>query len=206
VRGFSTLALGVLGDTTRRDALVKILTAKDEKILAGAAAVALGIMGDPGAIPFLRQVAVDSTKDDDLRGYATLALSMMGDRTTLLGLSRAMRSLDQVDYRRSATLSTGLAQHQRLGPTILRSLFMDSDPRVRGAAINSLVLLPRKSVLGTVLDVADGAGYAHDSRVDAIFALGAMAERGRPSSLERLLDGINYRSLTVGLTYATRLF
>ncbi|MEN8148893.1 MAG: HEAT repeat domain-containing protein [Planctomycetota bacterium] len=206
LRGFSALALGVLGDRRFAPKLRGLATAKDEKSLAGAAAVGLGILGDAGAVPYLRRVARDESKDPDLRGYATLALAMLGDRSTLRLLPARLGASNDADLRRSAALSLGLAGHMPSGPAILRTLFTEADGAVRGAVINSLSLLPRRAVLGTLVDVATGTGFSADRRIDAITALGSLASRGRPSPFEAMLDGVNYRSLTASLGHAVRQF
>jgi HEAT repeat protein len=206
LRGFSALALGVLGDASQKPTLRKLLVKKDEKSLVGAAAIALGILNDRGAIPALRRISRDDTRDDDLRGYATLALAMMGDRPTAGRIPTVLKSLDRADLRRSAAISLGLYWKFRAGPSVLRALLTDSDPYVRGAAIASLGYAPRQNVLPMLVDVASEDGYRGVARKDAIAALGAMAARGHASSLEKLYDGLNYRSLTGSLRYATLMF
>jgi len=206
LRGFSALALGVLGDRRTAPRLRLILTEPDERSLLGATAIALGIMGDEGAIPLLRKIARDPGKSADLRGYATLALSMLGDATTMLALPAALASENDAPVRRSAALALGLAYRLRAGPSVLRTLFFDQDDHVRGAIVNSLALLPRRAVLGTLIDVAEQSGFSRDVRISAIAALGSMAARGRPSPMEKLLNGLNYRSKSDTLAYAVRQF
>lgn len=204
-RGFVALALGVLGDRRVAPALRKILAGPDERSLLGASAIALGIMGDGGSMPVLRQIARNEARSPDLRGYAVLALAMLGDTTTMLSLPATLQSGGEAPLRRSAALALGLSYRLRAGPAVLKALFTDQDDYVRGAVVNSLALLPRRSVLGTLMDVVKGDGFGTKLRIDAVVALGALAARGRPSPMEELLDGMNYRSTSNTLSVAASL-
>jgi len=205
LRGFSAIALGVLGDRRTGPKLRVLLMKPDEKSLLGAASVALGIMGDTGAMPLLRRIVKDPGRNADLRGYAILALAMMGDTTIALSLPGMLEDENGASVRRSAALALGLAHRLRAGPAVLRTLFRDQDDHVRGAVVSSLAILPRRAVLGTLIDVAGESGFSRDMRINAISALGSLSARGRPSAMEKLLDGMNYRSRSDTLAFAARL-
>ena len=137
--------------------------------------------------------------------FTTREMTRQQEDSLMLNLPATMGGTNEAPLRRSAALAIGLAYQLRAGPAVLRALFTDQDDHVRGAAVNSLALLPRRSVLGTLIDVTKVDGFGEKVRIDAIVALGALASRGRPSPMEELLDGLNYRSASSTLSTAAGL-
>jgi len=205
VRGFSALALGILGDAEQAPHLRKLLGLKSETSLVSAAAVGLALVGDSVSMPVLWRIASDRSRPDALRGYAVVSLAMLGDTVTRGRLFTFARETGAEDLRRSATLAVGLYRDLPAGPLVLGSLFEERDPFVRGAAISALGSDARKSVLDSLLTVAGTPGFGRDARIDAVTALGSIAQLGRPSALSGLARNVNYRSMSSAVRDATHL-
>lgn len=195
LRGFSALALGILGDRSRADSLRALLDLPSEPSLVGAAAIGLALLRDVAARPRLRMLASDPKRDDDLRGYALTALAMLGDPLSRDAAREAAADRGSAHRRRAGLNAISLYPEMHAGPVILGRLFEETDPYVRGAAIDSMGFLPRRELLDPLLVVAKERGFSADAKKDAVAALGVLALRGRPSPVTRFLDGVNYRSL-----------
>lgn len=206
LRGFCAVALGLTGKSTHAARLRELLSRRSDSSLAGAASIALGLLRDRASLPALREVALDASRDDDLRGYATLAAAMTGDPVARAGLPKLARAAGAAGLRRGATLAAGLLSTTEAGPTLLASLFEEVDPFVRGAAVSALALFPRDSVTEILTAVVETPGFSQVARQDALAALGALALRGGAGPAERLAAGLNYRALPACVSRIVRRF
>jgi HEAT repeat protein len=192
VREYSALALGVLGDSGTQEALRGLLNGRQGEGLGGAAAIALGLMRDVASAPELRTMSRSAARDENARGYAVLALAMLGDPVTRNQVRDLSRKPGAAGQRRSSTLALGMFPRLPAGRAILASLLEDGDPYVRGASIASLTLTPRASVADMLLVVADSKAFTREARLDALSALGVLLRDGRPSRVQALTDNQNH--------------
>jgi HEAT repeat protein len=206
VREFSALALGVLGDGAHAAKLRALLDGRQGEGLAGAAAISLGIMRDSAAAPALRRMWSSSRRDPAVRGYAVLALGMLGDSLTRAGVGDLARRPGSAHIRRTATMALGLFPRLKASRVVLGSLFEETDPYVRGAALHSLGAVPRDDPVGILLGIADSRGFTRQARHDALAALGVLARGGAPAGYLALLEELNYRTMPEPVREVTRLF
>lgn len=79
----AAMALGLLGDRTTVGLLVETLTEAATLGVAAASAKALGLIGDQAAVEGLRGVALADDKPAITRGFAAVALGLLGERGDL---------------------------------------------------------------------------------------------------------------------------
>jgi len=206
VQGFSALALGLTGRPEHAPRLRSILNQNQESSLMSAAAIALGLLRDSVSWPALRAIAGDRTRNPELRGYAILSLAMQGDPVTRGRLRVFARETGAIHVRRSATMAMGLYEDGAASRSLLASLFEETDPWVRGAAISALSLKARSAALDPLLGILESRGFSKVAKKDALAALGVMARGGRPSAIEDLAANVNYRSMSDAVATLTALF
>jgi HEAT repeat protein len=143
VRESLVLALGLLGKEAPggRAALTEILKDRDDTPrLRGMAAVALGIAGDPAAVPVLLAAAHEKSATRDLASGALVGLGLLKEPLVVPDLVEILedeRNGDAKAIRGFAAYALGRIG----GPEAARALgraLGDSDPRLRRAAILAL--------------------------------------------------------------------
>ena len=206
VREFAALALGVLGDHAHALRLRALLDGRQGEGLAGAAAISLGILRDNGAMHLLSAMSRNEGRDHSVRGYAVLALGMLGDPVTRKSVGDLARKPGATHVRRTATISLGLFPRVSGSRAILASLFEETDPYVRGAAISSLGIFPREGVADMLLGIVESRGFSAQAKLDALRALGVLARRGAPSRAEELLSDLNYQTAVSSVLEVAGLF
>ncbi len=206
VREFSALALGILGDPAHAPLLRALLHGRQGEGLAGAAAISLGILRDSGAVPALISMSRSARRDHNTRGYAVLALAMLGDPVTRSGVRDLARKPGATQVRRSATMSLGIFPRLSGSRTILASLLEETDPYVRGAAICALGILPRAGAADMLGGIVASRSFSPQAKLDALQALGVLARRGAPSRAEELIRDLNYQSAVPAVLQVARIF
>jgi HEAT repeat protein len=216
--GFATLAFGLLGS----DAPVEFFLAnlgKGKRTRFGnenhsAMALALALLGCRAAIPDLVEIlAATGELPCDYRGYAALALGILGGPEALAAIRAAVRDPGaETPVLRSGSLALGLVGDGddldfllgllgrqpplEFGLRTELSEHSDGDADAAHAARGAAAL-----AIGMIGDPAAAAALARIIRSDvpwvtrafAVAALGALADRERLPRLPRLFSGLDYR-------------
>lgn len=94
VKREAAMALGALGDVAATPALLRVIEGTDGLYERGAATVALGRIGGPGAVKQLLAIATDPDSEDVLRSLATAALGILLEHPSARPLHDVGRDLD----------------------------------------------------------------------------------------------------------------
>ncbi|TYC73667.1 HEAT repeat domain-containing protein [Streptomyces sp. CB01881] len=141
----------------------------------GAAAKALGLIGDPTVVPALK-ATVTGDADPVVRGTAANTLGKLGDRTTVATLQAVLEKDEDPVVRASAATALGRIG-DRSGVTALKAaLEGDADSVVRGSAANALGFLGDRSTAPALRAVVEG-DEDPVVRGSAATALGRLGDR-----------------------------
>ncbi|MHC5036876.1 MAG: HEAT repeat domain-containing protein [Planctomycetota bacterium] len=107
VKGFASLAVGLFGDPEGGKLLLSVFNGGDRPDVRAAAAVGLGILKYRPALPDLAAEVKKPKDGGDARGYACVALGMIGDPAASIYLKTVLKDVN-VPYLKWAS-ATGLA-------------------------------------------------------------------------------------------------
>lgn len=203
---FAGLALGLVGrDASERgtpladeevgSALRRSLdSVKDAKTRA-AYAVALGLVVDGSSTETLREILAEGRNEARLRGYAALALGMIGAPDAHAPVRAALAEPGDRELRVLASMGAGLLGDPKAVETlvsILRS--KDESQYVLGSAALALGRIGDENAVGPLLAVASEPKYAELTRALAVVALGQIGDRSDVPVLARFAEDIDYRT------------
>ena len=118
--GAFAIALGILGDATAEDDLLRLLRTYRSPELRGYAAVALGMIQARGAVPEIRELVGDSGGSPWLRKSAAIALGLVGDRDAVDLLVRVVESARTEYVQSAAALALGFIGDRSSVPVLER--------------------------------------------------------------------------------------
>lgn len=177
-------ALGDRGDLAARPAVLEMLDSQ-EKAVRAAALRALGGLGDESDVPLLAKNA--ATGSDLEKNAARQTLS----RLRSPGVNEAIVStMAEAEPEVRVVLLEVLAARNAKDafPTVLASV-EDPDPSVRLAAIEALRFLADENDTAAVVKIVKAANNESERR-KAKLALLAVANRGRQSCADAIIDGL----------------
>ncbi len=112
-RCYAAAGLGLTGSELALEPLLKALSLPAKFIdVSLSAAVALGALAHPEAVPVLARVVMSGSSERRLRAHALAALGRIGDRS-VLGLAHKYMEDTDADIRRSAIIACGLLAEPR---------------------------------------------------------------------------------------------
>ena len=154
-----------------RDALIVVLRTAVKPVERGAAATALGALGDRNAV----QPLCDALKDDDasVRGSAATALGALGDRSAVRPLCDTLKDDDPHTRGAAATALGALGDRSAAQP--LCDALKDDDAHTRGSAATALGALGDRNAMQPLCDALKDS--APKVRGSAATALGALGDR-----------------------------
>ena len=174
-----------------------------------AAAIALGLLGDGGAVPALRRLVANRLVAEEVRRGAAEALGLVPGGAARDGIRAALRDPGCAPLRTELCLAAGVAMDASMAGTLADIL---EDPRSgaaeRGAAARALGWIGSTGVRDRLLSLArDPLGARTPAvRAAAVAALGGYAGRGskgerapRRDAIGRLAADFPYRAWTPGM-------
>lgn len=123
LRGYSAVALGMIGDTAASDLVHQVLAQENDRELRVHLAVAAGLFGDFSVVRTLVGILESGEESQYVLGSAALALGQIGDERAVEALVRiAEDTQDRYPYltRALATVALGQLGDRRDVPTLAR--------------------------------------------------------------------------------------
>ncbi len=200
----TVLALGHTKLAAAGERLKKMLAAPDaHPEIRANAALALGLVGDPAALPALVAAAQAGSVASDVLVASYLSIGLLGGETALSFLSGRLADSSALPLARSyAALALGKTGDPAAGKSLLEALSTETDKDVRSSiviALGALGLASRREgapALGPVRDhacltlarVLDG-DKDFVTRCLSTFSLGQLNGSGARSALQRAAKG-----------------
>jgi HEAT repeat protein len=202
-RAFAALALAVAGRRLAAEERERVATALRGELArsranaeaGGAAAVALGLIGDTASAATLREMLDVPGGDPNLRADAALALGLMRDPAAIPSLRKAL------DWRagrvlvHDAALAVGLlGDRGSVEPLIGLIAEFKVSPRGKGAAARALGWIGDPDSVDRLLAIANHPEVTETERAFAVVALVRIATGGKDADLAPLSEDLNYRA------------
>jgi len=211
-RDFGALALGLIcreiGEQPRVD-LYGEFQAKAREILRNgfasprmdprgraAFAVALGLARDDRSIPQLAAIVGNRKENDELRGYAAVALGHIGvpGRRVLDPIHAALSARSSEKLRRSAATALGMLHDETAVPQLLRELKQARSQMVKGQVVMALAKVGDERAIEPLIAVLKDESEQNLTRALACAGLGVVGDLEWIRSLVRLSRDVNYRA------------
>jgi HEAT repeat protein len=214
-RTFAALALGLvgkeIGDRTpivefgemREKAIVVLREGiedqKMDKRSRAAFAVGVGILQDGGSSHKLVDIVSNKNEDKELRGYAAVALGMIGSPLpdVVKAIREAMKERSSEELRSQTAIALGLLG-VRDAVTWLQQELKDADTQnVAGQIVLALAKIGDERSVATCVDILKDATLKQDTtKALACAGLGLIGDLEMIPSLARISKDINYRAST----------
>jgi HEAT repeat protein len=174
---------------------------KDGKTRA-AYAVALGLVRDARAVPALVAVIEDDRLEARLRGYAALALGMIGADEGRAAVRAALVEDGDRELRILASMGAGLLGDPRAVDDLVRILGgREESQHVLGSAALALGRIGDERAVDPLLALArDRRKFSVLTRALAVVALGQIGDRSDVPTLARFAQDTDYRAATPAIT------
>lgn len=170
---------------------------RDEDALRGAAALALGLYGNPAAAARLGDTLQDKSQDPALRGYVATGLGLLqSNKAVELLLVLAEDPTLASATRRGLATGLGLAGRETTSTRLVRLLIEDEDDSVRWTAARALASTRSAAALET-LSASLGTALAEE-QVDPrtahlVLGLGFLGDRHEGATIGSLVSGMDLR-------------
>jgi HEAT repeat protein len=180
VRALSLMALARIGgDGAKR--VVRASLAKSSPLDLPFAGLAAGILGDPEAIPLVRERFL-ARREPDLRGALATALALLGDREALPALREEVSGKGDRRLRRHCLIALGILGDAPSAPVLKKILAEERDPWLKTAAGTALGLLGDAETVPLLVAHAKGASSVL-ARGHACRVLGLVGNREAAKAL-----------------------
>lgn len=160
-------------------------------------AIALGLAGDPLAVPALLDVLQDGHAESSLRGYTAVALGLIGDDRA----REAVKTALAVETDRSLRVQTAIAAGLLADGTVVQSLVDvltsgEDSQYILGSVSLALGQIGDERAVPPLVAIAlDAKNERADlTRALAVVALGQIGDRGDVPALSRVTRDLNYRA------------
>ncbi len=211
-RTYAALSLGLacraIGDTPRteiygefqsnaRQALrAGLRTANMPKRARGAYAVALGIARDQRSSKDLVALVADKKEDDELRGYAAIALGHIGVATkqVLTPIREALVARRSEKLRRATATALGLLTDSGAVPILLDELRRARSQSAKGQVVIALAKVGDERAIQPLVDMLRNTKEQELTRALACAGLGIVGDLNWIRSFARISNDINYRA------------
>lgn len=210
LQGFAALALGtalrdvrppdadgtVAAFRTRSAGTLRLLlgNSKKEQDVRAAAAVALGLIGDPDSIAPLTAVVRNPKRTGDFRGYAALATALIGlERAKVVeALEAAATSPGPEVLRARAAMAISVFGERATAEKLIRELERGGGTRRLAGVTKALGRLGELDAAGPLMAAASDPERNELVQAMAIAALGILLDPESVPSLMRLMNGAVY--------------
>ena len=191
------------GEPMERDLEQKIITTlrklsqkfKDSDTKA-AFLLSRGLVEDKTAIEQLVKIASKRSADPMLRGFACVALGLIGDaREDVKDAMRlALQERKSTDLRRDAATGLGLLRDAEVGKMLLLELKKAKSFAVQGQLITAIGTIGDHNAINPLVNLLDDKGQPSQTRAMAAVGLGMIGDLREIPALARLSKNFNYRA------------
>jgi HEAT repeat protein len=213
-RPFGALALGLvgraIGDKAEivaygelREKAIQILRAgitdqKMDKRSRAGFAVGLGMLRDSGAKKELVAIVADKVEDSELRGYAAVALGMIGEPSpeVVKAIEDALHERSSEELRQQTAVALGLLGNQGAVELLLKELDEADTQNVQGQIVLALAQIGDARAIGKLVELMKNEAKPDLTRALACAGLGLIGDLEMIPSLARISKDINYRAAT----------
>jgi len=211
-RSFGALALGLackaIGDETTitlyggfltqaREVLRSGLRAKKKAKRARAAfAVALGLAHDTRSIGDLTDLVADDREDDELRGYAAIALGHIGNdsKRVLVPIRKALVKRRSEQLRRTTATALGMLTDRKAVGILLDELKRARSQSAKGQVVVALAKVGDERAVDPLIAMLRNVDEQDLTRALACAGLGIVGDLVWLPSLSLLGEDLNYRA------------
>lgn len=188
------------------DRLIDLASKGDTPSDRAAAALALGLANSQSAIEPLRAIFAE-TANLEVRGYAAIALGMLGDANSKDRLLAVARSADEAASLRSQAVE-GLAYHgdSSIIEPLVAALGVTKSDSVRSEMTRVIGELGDRRAVEGLRRIASDASHDVATRQSAIGALGILAQEGDLPWSSELRRGYNEVAMTDSMGIVVRIF
>lgn len=198
-RGRSIATLRVASPDIARGVRAALEDARSNEETA-AYCVALGILHDLASSELMYRRFATSL-EDDVRGYASIGLGMVGElRATNPVRFLVQEAKHRPQLLRQASIGSALLGDARVVPELLDMLREANVHSSEAAAAQALGLVGDARAIEPLLELIRDEGTSGATRALATTALGQIAERERLPWSTHLTTGLNYRARTETLS------
>ena len=210
VPAWAALSLGVLGRNPAKAAqeaeqrtdrlLVAALSQARSPSDVGACAIACGMRLQKEATAALLH-KLSEVRDDEARGYVTLALGMTGAVEALEPIERLIRRCKyRPELLRQAAISLGLLGDKDVVPDLIAMLVQASSLSAQASIAQGLGAIGDARSIDSLIEMLGDAETTPRARAFAAVALGIVSDKESRPWNAKLSIGVNYRANTTTLT------
>lgn len=169
-------------------------------------AIGLGLLKETAAIKKLLPLVTNRDEDKELRGYAAVALGMIGDPRpdVVKGLMEALKEHSSEELRQQTAIGLGLLHVPNTIPFLLKELDEAENQNVAGQIVLALAKIGDADTIKPLVEILkpeSGKTPKPDiTRALACAGLGLIGDLEMVPSLSRLSKDINYRASTPSLS------
>ncbi len=203
---FAGIAMGLVGRTmsSPEEAVRKPLrlkfaeSSKGDPRARGAYAIASGLVRDTLAVPELIDVLNDRGADKRLRGYAAVALGMIGDGNAKEAIRATLTDDNDRDLRKQTAIAAGLMGDASVIGDLVEILKSGEESQyILGSVALSLGQIGDERAIAPLLAIATDSEkkYPDITRALATVALGQIGDRRDVPVLSRVARDINFRAI-----------
>ncbi|MHC4974104.1 MAG: HEAT repeat domain-containing protein [Planctomycetota bacterium] len=158
--------------------------------------LARGLVKDETAIEELIGIVARRGGDGLLRGYACVALGLIGDARSDVKdvIKLALRERKSTDLRRNAATGLGLLRDAEAVRFLIRELEKTKSFAVQGQLITAIGTIGDHQAIPPLIRILDDRSQPHATRAMAAVGLGMIGDARELPALSRLSKNYNYRA------------
>lgn len=213
-RPFGALALGLIGAAITEETTVPaygefrsksldilrqgLVGKKLDKRGRAAFATSLGIIKDTSSVKELTAIVADSKEDHEFRGYAALALGLIGIARTdvLLPIREALKERRSEELRQQTATALGLLKDKEAVDLLLEELKRAKSQNVKGQVVLALAKIGDARAVEPMIALLKDKKEQDLTRALACAGLGVIGDLEWLPSLSRISLDMNYRAST----------
>jgi HEAT repeat protein len=202
-KGFSALALGLLGDPAGATALRRAFESESDPSNKSAAAIGLGLLGNQECVMALLG-AIQLSGDAKIRGYCCLALGMLKATQAVEELRRVLTKETNPELRAAAAIAlANVGDPQALD--ILKKALDDKNSYLKMTTVLAIGYFRDDSVVADLIKAYE-AEKSNDVKAIIVVALGYIVDPNDVPVLKEVATDFNYLLHYPSIDLVLRLF